>query len=607
MVCKEEGTGTSDINVYDTVTVSGNSVPIDSTATVYKFSSGLELIVPPGAVKENVTVSFELLDSISAGQIIPLDVFAGNVFCAGISFGQTGTKFLKPVKIRVPALNYQHKDIPFVYLYNSVSSSWTQFTGPLSCSENEHFIEFSTDTPLSARIELFKNVLGFGKSNAKSANEEIDCHKILVKIVSDDYHYIGQLATGTCQVINQTLSVEFTACTGKPIETAKIQEIAKACEPIVKCTPDKSCLNKNESATLNFEVTVGGLALSDQQIYITLPAGLTSTQNPVFATDKDGKAEFTVTCNVDNYTSGTINYDVHTQYYYETVEASAEGASEISHGEGDKKRTEEIHESLTIRSCSAPTSINISQPKYWELSVGGTWNLNPVCSPGKCGKLEYVIEDYPFGNSGIVSIDDNGIVTALKPGVVYIKASSSGIESNIVGLSVAYQGYLVLNKTLDWNLYDEGCGCAQDWEQNHNWNMYVMNYTGTIGIKFWLNIDKNNVAIASLEGSQVIIYNIKEPSFCKDTTIYQVLRTSEYWSASENTQSIVQGTPFDITIPYDYWPALSDFSQIVGATPLVEKITVYGSMSSASEVSINSISFIPEGCVDRVSGSCILH
>jgi hypothetical protein len=574
MVCKEEDTGTYDIdnNVYDTVNVSGNSVPIDSTATVYKFSSGLKLIVPPGAVKENVTVSFELLDSISAGQIIPLDVFAGKVFCAGISFGQTGTKFLKPITIRVPALRYTYNDIPSVYLYNSVSSSLTQFTGPLSCSENEHFIEFSTDTPLSARIELFKDVLGFGKSDTKSTKgDPIDCHKILVKIKIEDYDYIS---TGGCDIQKQTLKVEFTACTGSPIETAEVRLIKKACEPIVICTPDKNCLDKNESATLNFIVTVGGLPLSDQQIYITLPTGLSSTQNPVFATDVDGKAEFKVTCNVDNFTSGTINYDVHIQYYLEIINASAEGRTENTE---NYQQSKEKHDAVTIRSCANKvTSVELHSDQVVDGDGeirGEIYHLSCDCYNGSgakidCGEVVYSIaSSYP--TAGAVSVDpSSGVVTCNNPGAAEIQAMASGIVSKYNAFfTVAYEGDLNLSGVTDHNIY-YGCGCKEDYNNpltDYKYSWYVVTWTVKNHFHFWLS-KLNEAPFGDISGENSYDYKINSNSLCKNATFIEPVDGFDFswvgWEFSSiPTQLAILGHEFPVDYSYfDYrgWGYLQD-------------------------------------------------
>lgn len=130
---------------FKSVNITGKSITIDSTGCVYIFSSGIKLIVPPGAVNKNVTFSLDLLDIDQANLKIPLDVFSGRAFCAGLYCEPAVTSFLKPIRIRVPAINYQNVDIPYVYLHNSSSNSWAQFLETLTCSENEKFIEFSTD------------------------------------------------------------------------------------------------------------------------------------------------------------------------------------------------------------------------------------------------------------------------------------------------------------------------------------------------------------------------------------------------------------------------------------------------------------------------------
>src|SRR5665648_71657 len=51
---------------FKSIQVSGNSITIDSLGGVFSFSSGIKIIVPPGAVKEGVTFLLDLLNSDQA-------------------------------------------------------------------------------------------------------------------------------------------------------------------------------------------------------------------------------------------------------------------------------------------------------------------------------------------------------------------------------------------------------------------------------------------------------------------------------------------------------------------------------------------------------------
>jgi hypothetical protein len=591
---------------FRSIYVTGNSVTIDPAGGVYFLPSGIKLIVPPRAVKENVTVSFDLLDSIKANLEIPFECDSGIVFCTGIYCDPSGIQFLKPIKINVPAPNYQHSDLPYVYLYDSNSGLWGKDTSTLICSENQHFIEFSYDKLASARVHLFKNLFGFGESAKGSKGDNDVCKKGIIQVQSSAHDFIGSYGSTDCYVSSDQTQVAFLDCPGKPTETARIQEIGEYCKPKVKSYFDKPCLNNGESATMTIEVTIGGMSLSNQHITLNLSAGL-STKSLLVVTDKSGQAQFTVTCNDPNFADGNIYYKVYFDYYLQTVEASANGSSENNNSFEEKG---EIEGSQPIKGCPVLNSISLSLGNPFMAIKDGGQQLTVQCYDKNgalmdCGAVEYILSSIPQG--GVVSVDQNGVITALKPGVANIIARSknSGIESNSVSVSVAYEGDMNLSKTQDWTLYGYGCGCKPDSVRTFDWAWYILNYTGNIHIQFWLNTDSNQVALARFDGSQRIDYTINSP-ICKDTSIYQVTSSIGYWSTDLDTKDVIQGTPFNITFNYNYWPAYSNFQPIPGFTPLEDKITMYGHMSTGVVI-IDSINFTPEGCVDRVDGSCVLQ
>jgi hypothetical protein len=60
---------------FNTINITGNTVVIDSLGGVYSLPSGIKLIVPPGAVNEDVTISLDLLDEEQANIKMPLDIY----------------------------------------------------------------------------------------------------------------------------------------------------------------------------------------------------------------------------------------------------------------------------------------------------------------------------------------------------------------------------------------------------------------------------------------------------------------------------------------------------------------------------------------------------
>ena len=593
---------TSDVTLvsFKSIEVTGNSVIIDPTGGVYFLPSGIKLIVPPGAVEENVSVSFDLLDSINADLKIPFDGNTGKEFCAGFYCEPSEIQLLKPIRVSVPALNYKHADIPFVYIYNTLSDTWSQYTGTLTCSENEQFIEYTTDELFSARIELIKDVFAFNESPLKST-QDIDCHELLVEIKTRAYDYAGQLASGECYVVDETLSVEFTACPGSPVATAHIREIGEKCKPVITSSIDKECLTNGETTTLEINVSIGGLPLDGQQVYIELPNGL-SAESTYLITDNSGNAKFNINCNVDNLDIDEIIYKVHTQYYLEIIEASADGASETNK---KHQKTSEISGTQKI-GCNRIKYVDLSGGGNNQLTVGETYQISCECfdqdgSKIDCGDVVYsYVPGSEFPQGGAVSFNSEGLVTAKNPGVAGIQAVASGIESrNNIHYSVAYEGDLIFNGVMDHNIY-KNCGCADDFYKppDYKWKWYVVTYSVNLHFYFWLSSQLDDTPWGDLEGTNTFIYDIDEDSHCKDTTIVETVNGHDSKLTYINgpftnatTQEVISENEFYLN--YGYWDYLGWGSEQI--------IELSCKMDIASgEINVHVDYYWPEGCVRRV-------
>jgi hypothetical protein len=256
------------------------------------------------------------------------------------------------------------------------------------------------------------------------------------------------------------------------------------------------------------------------------------------------------------------------------------------------------------------SSITLYQPPMGFLDVGDTYSISVNCKDHlgnsiDCGTLEYIVEEYPNGNSGVVSIDAaTGVVTALKSGFVLIKARSSYVESNVIGLSVSYQGDVTMSKTIDWNDYNSGCCCEYDLDQ-----CWIMTYSGSMHIKFYLDFDVDRYACATFEGCETIIYYIEEPSPCRSETFHQATYTTQLWCTGDaTTGEILQGAPFSLVFNYNHAPADENCVQVDYLNAVPNQITVHGQLTSPNTIGITSVYFIPEPCVATVyDGTGVLH
>jgi hypothetical protein len=402
-------------------------------------------------------------------------------------------------------------------------------------------------------------------------------------------------------VVSNNVEATFLDCKDKPVSKDYVHEISENCIPVVKLIGiDKTCLpNKGDEAKLTFKMSIGGLPLEKNTITVLLPPGIYRAKDGAesfdLPTDVDGLAEVTIKSAADNV-AGTIRWKAYPHYFLRVIEASGPSGTE-SHKEYEKLVDPPLEGSQKIE-CPV-TYIYLEQPDNFQKDVGDPYTLKAFCSG--CPDLEYFIHS-EYGNSGVATVDrKTGVVALLKPGVVYFYAKSAGIISNTIGLSVSYQGTLILSKKINWNNYNSGCCCPKDDKKN----CWIMTYDGTLHFKFYLNIIKDKRAFAWLDnGCESIDYFITKPSKCKDTTIYKVMR-SEYYVTDIITSDIVDGGgSFWLDINYDYWPG-AGCKQIPGTTPLLNQIHLIGSFTSGV-INISNIRYIPEGCVAQVYGTCQL-
>ena len=588
---------------FRSINVAGNTVVIDSIGGIYTLTSGIKLIVPPGAVDENVTVTMELLDKVNADLKIPFDSGTGKVYCTGIYSEPISTGFSKPVRIRLPALNYQSADIPFVYFYNSLSVSWIQNTGTLTCSEQEQYIEFSTKKLLPARIELSQDVLAFGKSSGKSKNGEIDCHELLVEIENTVYDIIGKRASGECFAITDDLTVTFTQCSGDNIATANFREIGDKCSPKITHEITKSCLAVGESANMTFKVTIGpggenDLPLENQTINISVPDGMT-VSDPEPKTNSSGTATITVTRLTEGGV-GKIDYILLAEYYLSEITATAEGVTEHVNQFPKSFQAKGSQEIYDPPCGSQVTTVYLSaNENAKKLKVGDSRALTCKCFDQNsneidCGTVVYsVVPGSAYPTDGAIAVNpEDGGVACLKPGVATVQAVASGIASrNNIFFSVAYQGSLLMTGVTDHNI-EKGCGCQEDIDNPpYIWKWYVVTWSVDLHFYLWLS-ELNEIPYGYVEGVNHYEYTIDYDSHCNNATFIEPVdglnySPSGYPFSDETTSRVVSGA--DFTLDYCWW----DYRGF----GYLQDIVLTCNMNSFGVISTHVSYFWPHGCV----------
>lgn len=589
---------------FKSIEVSDNTVVIDSTGGVYILSSGIQLVVPPGAVNETVTVSLDLLDSLNAELLMPFDADTGKVFCAAIHCEPI--HFLKPVKISIPAPNFQYNDLPCVYRFNTATEFWEKYTDKIICSEKMQLVEFTTYNLTSTRIQLIKNVFEFDNTVEK-AKQDWDCKEGFIQVESSAHDFQGQMGSNECYVISDETKVMFLECPGSPVNNAKIEEIGKDCEPVVTDNMNGiKCLKKDESATINIKVTIGGKPLKDQHIdFYQLPDGLTIDKKEDF-TNAAGEAQFKVTCTKENF-SGTIGYRATYVYYLQVIQASAGGVVENNE---NHPQTGQITNEHRIKACPILTKILLTNVLFRYREVGDKEQLNCNCIDQHgyfmdCGDIDFELLAYEGIPGAGFSIFE-GEVTATGPGVSGIRARSGSIVSNTIVRSVAYEGDLTnLSQISDHNIYKQ-CGCREDFEAPpHEWKWWVVGYSGSLHVKIHLNPDLQKLPVALLTGTSIIDYSISASSICTPASFHETIRSHSYGWLPFPDESISPYIMENIVnekkciVEFTYEDFRGFYWHVFRGTIQLNK--------QNNEIEFSILDWRPDGCILRdVEGTCIL-
>lgn len=563
--------------------VNGNQFTIDSTGGVFILVSGIKVIVPPGAVKEKVSVTLELLDSLGADIMIPFTGDTGKVFCAGIYTEPTGLNFLKPIKIKIPSPKYHRDDLPSVYLYDQTFEEWEKYSGHIICNENQNLIEFSLDNLGSVRIHLLKDILSLLHPEVGKKNAAKDCKEGFIDIISKAYDYSGQIGTEECYVSSDNTSVRYLECPGQPVDSVKIQEIGKGCKPKVEDNIKAiKCLKKGEEATITISVTIGGMPLENQQVVFSfVPYGLTM-QKKSDKTDQMGKAEFLVKCDIDKF-SGEIEYNVQYSYYLQIVSASSGTENENN---PKFQKTGMIVNKNNFIVCPRVNSVSILKDSDSEFYLTRNQHARVYCECRDqyndyidCGEVVYSIKpgtSYPY--EGSISVDpSSGIVTGNFPGVSGVEAIASGVVSeNYLAFSVAYEGDL----HIEGRAWDR-CECDKDTanqEVNFHtpWDVFT---TGDFQLYFWFSGSLTYPPWSEMTGSLTYKYIITDPlSYCSSSTVTENVESFDggYFTTGKTDLEILFGSEFMIVYRYksayentDYIELPFTHCKLVGTSILV--------------------------------------
>ncbi|MDZ7607097.1 MAG: hypothetical protein U5K79_16255 [Cyclobacteriaceae bacterium] len=581
---------------FRSVIVNGNTFLLEPEGGVYSLSSGIRVVVPPGAVRESITVSVSLLDSLASKSQIPLEADTAKSFGAGILIITANDELLKPIRIRVPVPKYESDDIPVLFQFDNTSDSWEKKPADFICSQQQKFIEFPTSYLNSSRIHLIPDVLSFSQTGGRVAEDK--CREGLIRIETSAHDYIGSLAGKECFVTKDELQVTFLECNNQKA-SAIIQEIGKNCRPNVSHTLAKDCLEAGERTTLEITVTIGGMPLKGQNVKITVPNGLT-TDYLNKLTSSEGKASFSIGCTVPKF-SGSLSYSVDYKYFLSVVTASDGTQSEASN---QHPVSDSYTKSASFRQCPYPYTLQIITDCPGGLYPGQTCKASAWCQdqygdPIDCGSDIQITEVPSYTGSGAISIvEQSGMIIANKGGVGKIKAVTSTLESQELSLPVAFQGSVDINDTKDYtkDWYDIMCGCPEDKVNDPDFRYYKVTYIGSMQISLWPSIYESAPPTIQMTGSSVTSYSIvslicNDASFTENFSSMVADAIDPALGRQPTSEEVLSGNAFQILIAYQNFRS--------------ELVTIKfnaGYIWNTSSIDLyQSGDFIPESCIGRIN------
>ncbi|MFB6317278.1 FISUMP domain-containing protein [Saccharicrinis sp. FJH54] len=478
-----------------------NTFALDNQGKVYELPSGLNIVVPPNTVLEQNLLCIEEFDSVQAKQILPFPVDSGKSFIYAMKFNPIDTtSLLKPIKVRIPASKYNRGDLPRIFLFNSETDEWTNYTNDIICNRPSGYIEITLNKLQPFRIDAYpKGLLISEEENTqlKSISEpnfakiSLDSCYDLIRVRTTEFDMISIHKSQQCYFLEDEGTIEFLKkdCQNRPKDYWHIREISNSCIPefevLIDDDPNKDIIKVGDDVVLTFFtyiITNEGekIRLPEQYVYYKLPTELIS-ESLINMTNKDGKFSINVTATGKNL-DALINSTAHFEYCLELIEARSENTSEKACQQTTKKLdvslnkrvfiyddctgSDEIDCTLSSDSVACqiikdglpePQSLMI-MPSYRVLDFNETYQVpayidfKPFSSHPLASQINWSSSD-----NNIATIDDQGVVTAYSTeGHTYITASLCDLKitDTIEVKNIICKNSGLLKDSRDANEYD---------------------------------------------------------------------------------------------------------------------------------------------------------
>jgi hypothetical protein len=342
----------------------------------------------------------------------------------------------------------------------------------------------------------------------------------------------------------------------------------------------------------SFTLTDQVFPLKDQNVTISVPAGLTVSKHSLTTDDAGETEEVTVTCNVPNF-KGEIEYILLARYYLQEVYAKSEDRTEYNPKDPVSFQKKET----IVIGCDPPVL------KTLMLYGGNPTMLKGETNPVACHgidqygheitippeSIEYFIQDQEPPNVDVVSIGENS-VTAVNPGAASIRARHipSGKESIYSAhFAVAYEGILEPKETSN-----DVCKCKEDLPFFLD-NWWIVKYEGIWNIKLWISTNKsfNAPSAAKLVGTNTITYDITGMynTRCAPYTFSEHLDITGVLSRNSTIEQMLNGA----LIQFSFW-----YEDFLGRFKTIDFNAIMDPATNSINIGLNH--YWPDDCVNYV-------
>ena len=299
-----------------------NQFTVDKLGGVFVLPSGIEVTIPEGAVNEPKDIRIHNLSLNEVNVLAAVNNSENSAFLSGISVATNMFNFKKPVKIKIPVLNIDEKDLAVLYEKKSGSNMWKFSDETITVSQQNNFIEIILkESGLENTANKTKSEFSFNdirnfllKSYGDILLSEDSCRKIGYTIDTKD---IDNASGEGCDGTKVYQEITYWGCDPPQKGTYVGLSFSPLCVPELKISPEGPLkLKKDNTQSVTVTASISNFPLSDQEIKLASNNNLLIT-TPIIFTGSNGIGSFNV--KGLEIGEGLINLSFSSDYYLTTI------------------------------------------------------------------------------------------------------------------------------------------------------------------------------------------------------------------------------------------------------------------------------------------------